>query len=148
MLQPIQIKQISSKNIVVDSVRNYACQFDFAETRDQLNPSITDFGKVHNLLLQLVRQYLSKSYIIYMDNWYSSPFLFYNLWLVQTGACGMSRYHNGYPTDFFKTKLKKQGDKIMISGNNIHAIRIYDCKPVGLILTVYDTHPILSGKTH
>ena len=36
----------------------------------------------------------------------------------------------------------------MISGNNIHAIRIYDCKPVCLISTVYDTNPILSGKTH
>ena len=136
---------------VVDSVTNYACQFDLyvgAETRDQLNPSITDFGKVHNLVFELVRQYLGKSYIIYMDNWYSSPFLFYNLWLVQTGACGTSRYRKRYPTDFFKTKLKKQGDKIVISGNNIHAIRIYDRKPVCLISTVYDTNPIRSGKTH
>ena len=118
---------------IVDSITNYACQFDLyvgAETRDQLNPSITDFGKVHDLVFQLVRQYLGKLYIIYMDNWYSSPFLFYNLWLVQTGACGTSRYRKGYPTDFFKTKLKKQGDKIVISGDNIHAIRIYDRKPV------------------
>ena len=83
-----------------------------------------------------------------MDNWYSSPFLFYNLWLVQTGACGTSCYRKGYPTDLFKTKLKKQGDKIVISGNNIHAIRIYDHKPVCLILTVYDTNPIWSGKIH
>ena len=72
VLQPKQTKQISSKTFkVVDSITNYACQFDLyagAETCDQLNPSITDFGKVHNLVFQLVRQYLGKSYIIYMDN--------------------------------------------------------------------------------
>ena len=92
---------------VVDSITNYACQFDLyvgAETSDQLNPSITGFDKVHDLVFQLVRQYLDKSYIIYMDNWYSSPFLFYNLCLVQTGACGTSHYRKGYPTDFFKTR--------------------------------------------
>ena len=82
---------------VVDSITNYACQFDLCG--DQLNPSITDFGKVYDLVFQLVRQYLGKSYI--MDNWYSSLFLFYNLWLVQTGACGTSRYRKWYPTDFF-----------------------------------------------
>ena len=53
---------------VVDSITNYACHFDLyvgTETCDQLNPSITDFGKVHDLVFQLVTQYLGKSYIIY-----------------------------------------------------------------------------------
>lgn len=132
---------------VVDSVTKYCSEFDLY-VGAEINENATDFGQVHDLVMRLVKPYLGKSYIIYMDNWYSSPFLYFNLWQQQTGACGTSRYRRGYPTPLFKTKLKVPGDKVVVSGNNIHAIRIFDRKPVCLLSTVYDTNPVVTGKSH
>ena len=50
--------------------------------------------------------------------------------------------------DFFKQKLKERGDQIVISGNNINAMRIYDRKIFCIMSTVFNADPEDTGKTH
>ena len=40
-----------------------------------------------------------------MDNWYSSPYLYYNLRMLDTGATGTCRPRKGFPPNFMKKKL-------------------------------------------
>ena len=46
------------------------------------------FGKTHDLITKLLSSYLNKGYVIHMDNFYSSPYLSYNLLSLKTHACG------------------------------------------------------------
>ena len=46
------------------------------------------FGKIYDLIMKLLSSYLNKGYVIHMDNFYSSPYLSYNLLSLKTHACG------------------------------------------------------------
>ena len=73
---------------VCDSSSAYCCVLDIyvGKTDDGTKPS--KFGKTHDLIMKLLASYLNKGYVIHMDNFYSSPYLFYNLLTLKTHACG------------------------------------------------------------
>ena len=147
MLQPAKAGKVPFEKLkLVDSSNSYCLKFDIYAD-DVFQPQITDFGKVHDLLIQLSREYLDKSYILYMDNWYTSPILFYNLCCVDTGACGTSRYRRGYPGAMFKDKLKKKGYSVTIHRNKMVVVQIFDCKAFCIASTVYPGRLILGRHT-
>ena len=79
-------------------------------------------------------------YIVFMDNYYSSPYLFYNLRLNDTSACGTVDLRKGIPKEFATSKFKTRNDmKVKSYNNEMVALRILDRKHVTLISTVYDT---------
>ena len=68
-----------------------------------------------------------------MDNFYSSPFLFYNLKLASTGAEGTLRSNRkGTPQEIQRARLKWGEEKVMSYGNEISMLKIDDRKPVFL----------------
>ena len=69
---------------LVDSTNNYCLKFELYVAIDE--PSISEFGKTHDLVTRLLQEYIGKSYIIFMDNFYLSSYLFYELKKIQTGA--------------------------------------------------------------
>ena len=72
-------------------------------------PSTSEFGKTHDLVVRLLQEYVGKSYIIFMDNFYSCPDLFYELKKMQTGAVGTLRTtRKGVPTRIRDADLKKK----------------------------------------
>ena len=71
---------------LVDSTNNYCLKFKLYVAIDE--PSTSEFRKTHDLVVRLLQEYIGKSYIIFMDNFYSSPYLFYELKKIQTGAVG------------------------------------------------------------
>ena len=85
-----------------------------------------------------------------MDNWYMSPIIFYNLRNVQTGACGTVKQNRiGLPRECAKLQVKKKGDKLVYSyDNQMQVIKIFDCKPVSILSTVYDGEDNDTGKRH
>ena len=74
---------------LVDSTNNYCLKFELYVAIDE--PSTSEFGKTHDLVLRLLQEYIGKSYIIFMDNFYPSPYLFYELKKIQIGAVGTLR---------------------------------------------------------
>ena len=50
-----------------------------------------ELGKSGSVVSTMLEPYLGKGYILYVDNWYTSPALFYFLHENLTGACGTVR---------------------------------------------------------
>ena len=113
---------------LVDSSNNYCLKFDLYVG---LQDYISGFGKMYDLVFKLLHGYLQKSYIIFMDNFYSSTFLFYNLKLASTGAVGTLRLNRkGIPQKIQQAKLKWGEEKLMSYGKEISMLKIDDRKPV------------------
>ena len=67
--------------------------------------------------MHLCKDYFEKYFIIYMDNFYSSPFLFFDLKKKKTGAVGTIRLNRkGISPDIVNAKLKQKGE-MKISGD-------------------------------
>ena len=107
------------------------------------------FGKTHDLIMKLLSSYLNKGYVIHMDNFYSSPYLFYNLLSLKTHACGTVCPQKSLSQEIASAKFKVHGESITMNyDNKIVAHHTLDRKHVTLISTVYNAQPVLTGKLH
>ena len=92
---------------LVDSTNNYCLKFELYVAIDE--PSTSEFGKTHDLVLRRLQEYIGKSYIIFMDNFYSSPYLFYEIKKIQTGAVGtLHTNRKGIPKGGFVMQFSKK----------------------------------------
>ena len=108
-------------------------------------PEVSKFGKTHDLIITLLSSYLNKSY----DNFYSSPYLFHNLFSLKTHACGAVCPRKDLPQETALEKFKVRGESITMNyDNKIVAHRTLDRKHVTLISTGYNPQPVLTGKLH
>jgi len=93
---------------------SYCCQFDLYVGQNDIQPS--KYGKTYDLVSKLLEPYENKGYIVFMDNFYTSPFLFFNLHEdKRIGACGTTRPRKGLPEEILKSKFKKPGDNKVMS---------------------------------
>ena len=93
---------------LVDSTNNYCLKFKLYVAIDE--PSTSEFRKTHDLVVRLLQEYIGKSYIIFMDNFYSSLYLFYELKKIQTGAVGtLHTTRKGVCKGIRDAVLKKKG---------------------------------------
>ena len=85
-----------------------------------------------------------------MDNFYTSPYLFYNLKVLEsTGACGTARPRNGLPIETVKAKFDQHGEYKCMSYSDVTvSMRILDRKHVTLLSTIYSWKEIDSGRKH
>ena len=65
--------------------------------------------------MKLLSSYLNKGYVIHMDNFYSSPYLFYNLLLLKIHACGTVHPQKGLPQEIASAKFKVCGESILMN---------------------------------
>ena len=122
--------------MLVDSSNNYCSKLDIYVGETKNDNALTKFGKTHDLVMEMMKGYLGKSYSLYMDNWYSSPYLYYNLCLVQTAATDTCRTRKGLPKTLVASKFKKKGERmIMTYKDEIMVMKILDQKHVTLMLT-------------
>ena len=64
---------------LVDSTNNHYLKFELYVAIDK--PSTSEFEKTHDLVVRLLQEYIGKSYIIFMDNFFTHLhiYLFYEL---------------------------------------------------------------------
>ena len=133
---------------VVGSSNNYCVVFDLY-VGNQYEEKLSEFGVTHGRVMKLMADNVGKNHIMFMDNWYSSPYLFYNLRLEETRATGTCRPRKGFPPGFMKIKLPKKGDCYAATyADKMVSFRIHDRKVVTLMSTVYSTKEVLTGKKH
>ena len=101
--------------------------------------------------MHMLSDYVGKYYRLYVDNFYTSPSLFYNLWKLRTQACGTSRPRKGLPQTILDAKLKAKGDNVtstyVYNGRNImSALKIRDRKVVTFLSTLHNANLQPSGK--
>ena len=93
--------------IICDSTNGYCCSFDIyvGETGNQ---TVSKYRKTYDLVMSLLENYKKQRYIVYMDNFYTSTYLFYNLKVLEgTGACGTARPRKGLLIEIVKVKFKQ-----------------------------------------
>lgn len=104
----------------------------------------TNDGLTAKVIKTLMKPYLNKGHVIYMDNWYSSPQLFSWLHDKQTGACGtLNMGRKNLPC--LPKKMKKDDVAVRHNDKSI-VIRWCDRRAVTMISTV-DKHEMVSVDT-
>ena len=59
--------------VLCDLVNGYICTFDVYTGKDTSSATMHAHGLAYSIVMKLVQSYLKKGYIIYTDNFYSSP---------------------------------------------------------------------------
>lgn len=110
----------------------------------------TDITMVHgvgmsgSVVMSLMRPFLGKGHILYVDNWYSSPTLYAHLLRHQTGACGTVRSNRkGMPK--FRQKMSK-GEVEHFNNNKMLATKWHDKRDVHVLSTVHSGNMVPTGK--
>ena len=99
---------------VCDSTNGYCLVFDLYVGQTDVAPPVSKWyhGKTHDLVISLLKMY-TKGYILYMDNYYSSPCLFYNLFKY-TAACGTIHIpRKGLPKIFVLQSSRREANIVL-----------------------------------
>ena len=99
--------------------------------------------------MKLLSSYLNKGYVIHMDSFYSSPYLFYNFLSLKIHVCGTIYPWKGLPQEIASAKFKDCSESTTMNcDNKIVAPHTFDKKHVTFISTACNTQPALTGKLH
>ena len=84
-----------------------------------------------------------------MDNFYSSPYLFYNLLSLKIHACGTVHPQKGLPQEIASAKFKVCGESILMNyDDKIVAHCTLNRRRIPVLSTAYNAQPVLTGKLH
>lgn len=120
--------------VLCDSENAYCLRFKLYTGKKSVQPS--ENGATYDLIMDLMRNYFEKGHILYCDNYYSSPRLFMDLWVLGTGATGTVRsYRKGIPDKLKKAQLSNRGDTATMSYGPLSCLKYLDAKAVYLIST-------------
>ena len=134
---------------LVDSSNNYCLKFRLY-TGTTTDYEESKFGKTHDLVFYMLEGYLGDNFIIFMDNFYSSPYLFIELKNSNTGAVGTLRLNRkGIPDQVKREKLPNKGDKCSMSYNDEMTVtKVHDRKIVTFLSTVYNADLVDTPRVH
>ena len=101
-------------------------------------------GLAHRVVLDLLndQRVEGKGYLLYTDNFYSSPALFRELTERGFGACGTARKdRRGIPTFIRHTGLKK-GEIVSSVDDGVLSLKWRDKRDVTMLSTFHDAHMV------
>ncbi|XP_033740586.1 piggyBac transposable element-derived protein 4-like [Pecten maximus] len=81
-----------------------------------------------------------------MDNYFSSPALFYNLWLNGTLACGTLRSNRRGVPDKMKNAHPCKGQMMAFNNGTLVAVKFSDKKEVCLLTTIHEGKMVNTAK--
>lgn len=98
--------------LLCDAENGYCCQFElYVGKRD----NVSEKGATYDLVMRLMQRYLHGGYQLYVDNFYTSPQLFMDLYCHNTGATGTLRTNRkGVPNEIKSAKLTVKGEKVVM----------------------------------
>ncbi|XP_043263450.1 piggyBac transposable element-derived protein 4-like, partial [Colletes gigas] len=104
-----------------DSESRYIHNFNIYILKDKTDTGSASRNVVINLLKE--SQLLHKGYCLFIDNWYSSPTLYRELYNMKTNICGTARINRkGMPPELKSYKLQK-GEAVIFCTKEIAAIK-------------------------
>ena len=110
----------------------------------------TDIEKINNLgisgsiVMTLMKPYLGQGHILYVDNWYTSPQLFLELYNQNTGAVGtVKKNRKGMP--YLEEKLNR-GEQIHRNCGSMIVMKWMDNREVYMLSTIHDSQMVGIGK--
>ena len=91
---------------------------------------------------------LHKGHHCYMDNYYSSPELFQELYDAETYACGtVQKNRKGLPIAVSSAKLK-EGESVFRRNDALLALKWADKHAIYMITTIHDANMVDTGRRH
>ncbi|XP_062570286.1 piggyBac transposable element-derived protein 4-like [Saccostrea cucullata] len=119
--------------MLCDSSNGYCSRFEMYHGTQE---NVSNKGKIYDLVMRLMNPYLGKGHKLYVDNFYTSPILFHDLFQRRTGACGTMRVNRkGVPADLKTVKLKK-GESVAMTN---WTLQLLNCKrDVHMCTTVHN----------
>ena len=129
-----------------DSSNGYCCRFEIYTGVNQEPPSAK--GKTYDLVMRLMQPYLNVGRCLYVDNYYTSPTLFAELYRQNTGACGTARYRKGIPQEFKRAQVKKKGDKFVMNNGTLLAVKFKDRRVFQMLSSVHSIADVEVGRNH
>jgi len=103
-----------------------------------------ELGISGSIVQTLMKDYLQKGRVLYVDNWYTSIPLFTYLYENNTGACGTIRKNRkGLPN--LSSKIPK-GERIYLHNNFLLAMKYHDKREVFMLSSVHSPEMQETGK--
>ena len=137
-----------------ESDTSYLVDFDIYTAGDYVpNPHADQFelnqGHSFDVVMGLLRRahLLNQGYILYTDNFYSSPTLFDHLSAEDTMGVGTARAHRREMPKAFKSKLKKNSS-IFRQRNNLLAMKWVDKRDVVMLSTIHTNKMMITDKVN
>ena len=133
--------------VLADSVTGYTWgwQLYTGKESDQVQQG---YGLAHRVVLELAsdERLEGKGYVIFTDNFYSSPALFKALQEKGFGACGTARLHRkGIPLSVREASLKK-GGLVSSVDDGILALKWHDKRDVTMLSTYHDDSVVSKSR--
>ena len=143
--QPDKPKKYGMKAYMLcDSSNGYCMKFELYTGK--VDKKKVEVGITYDLVMRLMKEFRSKGHHLFMDNYYTSPTLFANLWKLDIGATGTLRSsRKGVPKALISSKPKK-GETVVMHNKNMLAMKYHDRKIVYLLTTVESADDIPTGK--
>ena len=140
---------------VSDARSGFVIAFDIYTGKNQtrcalnanvLDPDSTQTTKVVVGLMQKANL-LGKGHHVYLDNYYTSPDLFWELHCKDTFACGTCRQNRkNLPKAVTKAKLKKRGECVFRRDGPLLCLKWREKKDVTMLSTIHEAVFVETGK--
>lgn len=129
-----------------DSKSRYIHNFNIYVGKDKTNTGSASRNVVINLLKE--SRLLHKGYCLFIDNWYSSPTLYRELYNMETNVCGTARMNRKEMPRELKLHQLQKGEAVVFSTRDMAAIKWKDKKDVVLLTTMHSLDFAETGKTN
>ena len=135
---PKKLVKFGVKNwVLADSVMPNVCNFQIYTGKNERTPEV---GLSHRVVMDLVEPYLNKGHRLFMDNFYSSPALYQELYENKTLARGTVRQdRKGMPAELMtkNTPTYTRGQSTFLKHKNITVVRWKDKRDVFALSTFH-----------
>ena len=92
--------------MLCDATNGYCCRFElYMYTGIKKPTTLSEHGATYDIVMDLLRGRFGLGYVVFCDNYYSSPRLFLDLWKLKVLAVGTCRKNRKGPPIFLKTKI-------------------------------------------
>ncbi|XP_033729312.1 piggyBac transposable element-derived protein 4-like [Pecten maximus] len=132
--------------MLCDSDNGYCSRMELYTGHGGQNMAPSQFGATYDLIMRLADPFLNKGYHLYMDNYFSSPHLFYSLYLNGTLACGTLRKNRRGVPQALKNRNLIRGEMFTMNNDMLVAVKYADKKDVHLLTTIHKGVMVDSGK--
>ena len=123
--------------VLADSVYPYVCNFQIYTGKNDRTP---ETGLSHRVILDLAEPYFNKGHRLFMDNFYSSPALYQELYGKKTLACGTVRQDRKGMPEALMTKNTSgyaRGQSTFLKYESVTLVRWKDKRDVFALSTFH-----------
>ena len=136
--------------VLADSANGYTVDFNVYIGKEATK-GISVNGLGYDVVMQLMESFLDQGYHLYLDNFYTSPQLLHDLFLLATPATGTVKMNKkGFPACLLNAnvwaKKHKRGDVRWVRHSPVLALQWIDSKPVSILTTLHSANDQVSCK--